>query len=81
MPTLSRNLPITGTAITVTLPAGTFFVTEPAVLVTVHGAPTDVDVELVHGAVAGVGEVYTAVRLTFAAAAVGKRFSLAVIGE
>lgn len=81
MQTLARNLPITGTAVTVTFPPGTYFVTEPAVLVTVLGAPTQVDALLVHSAVAGVGEVYTELQLTFEAGTVGKRFSLAVIGE
>ena len=81
MQTLARNLPITGTEITVTFPPGTYFVTEPAVLVTVLGAPTEVDAVLVHNLVAGIGEVYTELQLTFAAGAVGHRFSLAVIGK
>lgn len=77
----SRNLPIAGTSVTVTFPAGTYFVAEPAVVVGILGAPTEYDATLVHASVPGVGEVYTSLTLTFQAGAVGKRFSLIVDGE
>jgi len=79
--TLARNLAATGTSVTVTFPAGTWFVAEPAVLVTVLGAPTDVAATLNSTALDGIGNVYSSVTLTFQAGAVGKRFSLLVAGE
>lgn len=81
MKILARNLAVTGSSIIVTFPAGTYFVTEPAVLVTVLGAPTDVNVTLNSTALDGIGSVYTSVTLTFQAGAIGKRFSLMVAGD
>lgn len=81
MKQFSANLPITGTSITVTFPAGAYFVAEPAVLVTVLGAPTNVNAALVSTPVDGIGNVYTAVTLTFDVGAVGKRFSIMVAGD
>lgn len=81
MKTLARNLPVTGTSITVTFPAGTYFVTEPAILVTILGAITEVNATLNSTALDGIGNVYTSLTLTFQAAAVGKRFSLMVAGD
>lgn len=81
MPRLARNLPITGTSVSVTFAPGTYFVTEPAVVVGILGAPTEYDATLVHASVPGVGEVYTSMTLSFPAGAVGKRFSLIVDGE
>jgi hypothetical protein len=78
---LARNLAVTGTSITVTFPAGTWFVAEPAVLVTVLGAPTDVGATLNSTAIDGIGNAYTSLTLTFQAGAVGRRFSLLVAGD
>jgi hypothetical protein len=78
MARFARNLPIPGTSVTVTFPPGTYFVTEPAVVVGILGAPTHYDAVLVHHSVAGVGEVYTSINLTFQAGAVGKQFALIV---
>lgn len=81
MKQLSRNLPVTATSITVTFPVDTYFVTEPAILVTVLGEVTNVNAMLNSTALNGVGNVYTSVTLTFQAAAVGKRFSLLIAGD
>lgn len=81
MKQLARNLPVTGTSITVTFPAGTYFVAEPAILVTVLGEVTNVAATLNSTALDGIGNVYTSVTLTFQAAAVGKRFSLMITGD
>ena len=81
MKTLARNLAVTGTSITVTFPVGTFFVTEPAILVTVLGAVTEVDSALNGQTLPDLGWVYTSLTLTFAAGAVGKRFSLLIAGD
>lgn len=81
MRTYAANLAVTATEITVTFPAGTWFVAEPAILVTVLGAVTEVDAALNVGAVSGVGNVYVSVTLTFQAGAVGQRFSLMIAGE
>lgn len=78
---LSRNLPVSGTSITVTFPVGTYFVTEPAILVTVLGEVTNVAATLNITALDGIGSVYTSITLTFQAAAVGKRFSLLIAGD
>ena len=75
------NFAIAATAVTFAFPAGTYFVIDPAVLLTVEGAPTDVAVVRVKSTVTGVGSVTTGLALTFAAGAVGKRFSLLVTGE
>lgn len=81
MKTLARNLPVTGTSVTVTFPPRTWFVAEPAVLVTILGAPTDVDATLNSTAIDGIGNAYTSITLTFQASAVGKRFSLLIAGD
>lgn len=81
MKTLARNLAVTGTSITVTFPAGTFFVTEPAILVTILGAATNVNATLNGQTLPDLGWVYTSLTLTFDAGAVGKRFSLLIAGD
>lgn len=81
MKQLARNLPVTATSITVSFPVDTYFVTEPAILVTVLGEVTNVNATLNSTALNGVGNVYTSVTLTFQAAAVGKRFSLLIAGD
>lgn len=81
MKQLSRNLPVSAASITVTFPADTWFVAEPAILVTVLGEITNVNATLNSTALDGVGNVYTSLTLTFQAAAVGKRFSLLIAGD
>lgn len=81
MKQLSRNLPVTATSITVTFPVDTYFVAEPAILVTVLGEVTNVNATLNSTALNGVGNVYTSITLMFQAAAVGKRFSLLIAGD
>lgn len=76
------NIPVTSTSpIRLDFPVGQYLVGEPVVLVTVYGAPTEVDVTSTPEAVSGLGEVYTYILLTFAAAAVGKRAAVCVVGQ
>lgn len=77
---LAVNIAITGTSIRLDFPPGRYLVDEPVVIVTVQGAPTDVDWSSPPEAVAGLGEVHTHVVLTFDAGAVGKRASVWVAG-
>jgi hypothetical protein len=77
---MAVNIAITGTSIRLDFPAGRYLVDEPIVLVTVQGAPTDVDWTSDPEAVAGLGEVHTHVQLTFDAGAVGQRASVWVAG-
>ena len=77
---LAVNIAVTSTAIRLDFPAGRYLVAEPVVLVTVQGAPTDVDWTSPPEAVAGLGEVHTHVQLQFAAGAVGRRASVWVAG-
>lgn len=81
MKQLARNLPVTSTSITVTFPTGVYFVTEPAILVTVLGDVTNVNASMNSTPVNGIGNVYTSIVLTFQPSAVGKRFSLLVAGD
>jgi len=71
--------PITDT--TVHLDFANYFVVEPAVLITVYGAETNVEVSLVYEFIDGVGEVYTGVDLTFPAGHVGKKFAILVTAD
>lgn len=76
------TLAITGTApIRLNFPPGMHLVTEPVVLVTVSGGPTHVTITSTPSAVAGLGEVYSHVDLTFDAAQVGLRAHVAVLGQ
>lgn len=76
------TLAITGTTpIRLDFPAGQYLVTEPVVLVTVSGGATSVTITATPDVVAGVGEVYTHVLLTFPAELVGLRASVAVLGQ
>ncbi len=71
---------VTGTTVHFTFPQGVFFVVEPSVLVTVYGAPTNVDVVLNYEVVNG-ASVFTNMDLIFDAAAVGKTFSLLIVSN
>jgi hypothetical protein len=71
---------ITGQTVHFTFPQGVFFVVEPSVLITVCGAPTNVDVVLNYEVVGG-ASVFTSMDLTFDANAVGKKFSLLIISN
>lgn len=76
------TLAITSTnAIQLDFPPGQYLVTEPVVLVTVSGAPTNVTIAATPTTVGDLGNVYTNVKLTFDAAAVGKRAHVLVIGQ
>jgi hypothetical protein len=76
------TLAITSTApITLDFPAGQYLVTEPVVLVTVSGAPTNVTITASPTSMGDLGSVYTNVQLTFDAGAVGKRAHVMVIGQ
>ena len=77
---LAVNIAITGTSIRLDFPAGRYLVAEPVVMVTVQGAPTDVDWTSPPEVVAGLGEVHTHVVLAFDAGAVGQRASVWVAG-
>ena len=77
---LALSLAVTDTEIRLDFPPGFYPVTEPVVVVTVQGAPTDVDWSAPPEAVAGLGEVHTHVVLQFAAGAVGRRASVWVAG-
>jgi len=78
MTLVARNIAISSTTIHVDFPASSYFVNEPAVLVTIWGAPTQVDVALNTAVISGVGAVITSMDLTFQAGAVGKRASILV---
>lgn len=71
---------ITDTTMLINFAPGDWFATEPAVLVTVYGDPTDVDATMVYGTVDG-AQVYTGVSLVFAATAVGHRVAILVSGD
>lgn len=73
------NFHVASTTVVFDLPPGKFTATRPIVLVTVEGAPTDVDVQAAPEYLAQVGEVYRRVTLTFQPAAVGKRASALVL--
>lgn len=77
---LAVNIAVTATSIRLDFPPARYLVAEPVVIVTVQGAPTDVDWSSPAEAVAGLGEVHTHVVLTFDAGAVGKRASVWVAG-
>ncbi|MCX8003669.1 MAG: hypothetical protein N2688_01745 [Burkholderiaceae bacterium] len=78
---LAVVISITSTSIDLSFPPGRYLVNEPVVLCTVYGAPTEVGVSAAPQTVAGLGEVYTQVTLTFPAALVGKRAAVWVAGE
>lgn len=78
---LAANIAVTSTSIRLDFPVGRYLVAEPVVMITVQGAPTDVDWSSPPEAVAGLGEVHTHVQLTFDAGAVGKRASVWVAGS
>lgn len=71
---------ITGTTVRVNFPTDGWYVTEPAILVTIYGDPTNVDRTLITGTVNG-AQVYTGVDLLFATTAVGKRAAILVTGN
>lgn len=78
---LAVNIAVTGTSgIRLDFPTGRYLVDEPVVMVTVQGAPTNVNWTSPPEEVAGLGEVHTHVVLTFDAGAVGKRASVWVAG-
>lgn len=58
-----------------------YFVTEPAVLVTVYDAVTEVDILCIQEEVLGVGEVYTKCILTFPSGYNGKRAAVMICGQ
>lgn len=62
-------------------PAGQYLVTEPVVLITVNGAPTNVTITATPAAMGDFGEVYTHILVQFDASAVGKRASILVLGQ
>ena len=76
----SRVQAITGTTVRVNFPTGVWFVTEPAINVTIYGEATNVDRTLVTGTVDG-AQVYTGVDLVFPSTAVGKRAAILVTGD
>lgn len=62
-------------------PAGQYLVTEPVVLITVNGAPTNVTITATPQAMGDLGNVYTHIQVQFDAAAVGKRASILILGQ
>nr|WP_315210083.1 hypothetical protein [uncultured Albidiferax sp.] len=77
---MARNIAITSSEITLDFPAGRYLVDPPVVLVTVSGGPTDVTITTTPEAVAGLGEVYARVQLTFPPSAVGLRAHVWIAG-
>lgn len=69
------------TGLSVVITFQDYFVTEPAVLVTVYNAVTEVGVVCTKEEVSGVGEVYTYVTLTFPTGYSGKRAAVLICGQ
>jgi hypothetical protein len=78
---LVQTMPISKDRISLTFAAALMFVDEPAVLVTVHGGVTEVDVQFSRTQVEGLGMLYTGVTLTFQPTLVGRRVSVVIFGE
>lgn len=77
---LSRKYAIAGTAVHIDYQPQDYYINEPVVFVTVLGDVTNVAVAHVAQNITGQGYVYTGLDLTFQAGAVGKSFSLLVMG-
>jgi len=77
---LVRNIAITAATVVLDFPAGRYLVDAPVVLVTVSGAATFVTITSIPEAVAGLGEVYARVQLTFPASAIGLRAHVWIAG-
>ena len=75
----SDVLAITDLTMTFTFPD--YFVTKPAVLVTVNGKASEVSVQYNYQYIEGIGEVYTSVTLTFPSGYVGSEFSIVVTAD
>lgn len=77
---LARKFAIAATVVHVDYQVQDYYVSEPVVLATVLGDVTNVAVAHVAQNITGLGYVYTGLDLTFQAGAVGKNFSLLVMG-
>ncbi len=77
--TYSDVLAITDQSMTFTFPG--YFVTKPAVLVTVNNKVTEVAVQYNYQYIEGIGEVYTSITLTFPSDYVGSEFSIIVTAD
>lgn len=77
---LAREIGVTDTTVSLDYGPGRYFTAAPTVLVTVKGAPTDVDWTHTLVNVPRLGEVHSGLVLSFQAAAVGKRATVWVDG-
>lgn len=80
-PYVVSNFNITARSVTLNIPSDNYSTTEPIVIVTVLGAPTNVTMTYGHESVDTLGEVYTSVTLTFPDDSyIGKRCNAWLVG-